>query len=321
MTNIRSLRLSRGLTLIDLALLTDIPARTLAEIEHGLQRLDYESRLRLANIFGVPPEQLWAGTAAAPRAAHAALWRTQAAPLLATALLGALLLSDPLLSQLPPRSAAARAGSTAQSPIPAPQRAALVARPRTTTAMPSPPARSVRMSASSDQGATAASPSLTQPLPTPAPRFVLAEDGPHGCPLAPEAGQIVMTQGYGVGTHEPASVWGAIDLAIDGDGDGNAEPGASQGVQVLATHGGIAHVFMDSWPAGNYVRVADQQSGWSTAYAHLDTVFVAEGQAIPDGAPIGTVGSTGQASGPHLHYEVWRGEENVDPTWLAECSR
>lgn len=307
MANIRSLRLSRGLTLIDLALLTDIPARTLAEIEYGVQRLDYESRARLANVFGVPIEQLWAGAAPAPRSTRRAHWGPRAAPLLAIGLLGALLLTDPLLSQLPPRSAAARAGSTAQPPIPAPQRAALIAQPTAA------PIATIRPPA-----ATAAPPSPTPP-PTPAPRFALAEDGPHGCPLAPAAGQIVMTQGYGVGTHAPAGTWGAIDLAIDGDGDGDAEPETSQGVQVLATHGGVAHVFMDSWPAGNYVRVADQQSGWSTAYAHLDSVFVAEGQAIPDGAPIGTVGSTGQASGPHLHYEVWRGETNIDPTGLVGC--
>ena len=61
MANIRALRISHGLSLIELALLSDIPARTLAEIEYGLQRLDYESRLRLARIFDLPPEQLWAG--------------------------------------------------------------------------------------------------------------------------------------------------------------------------------------------------------------------------------------------------------------------
>ncbi|HEU5099663.1 MAG TPA: peptidoglycan DD-metalloendopeptidase family protein [Roseiflexaceae bacterium] len=315
MTNIRSLRLSRGLTLIDLALLTDIPARTLAEIEYGVQRLDYESRSRLASIFGVPAEQLCAGTA--PRATHRTAWPTRAAPLLVAALLGALLLSDPLLNQLPPRSAAARAGSTSGPALAAVQRAAIIGPPTATAVVtPSPTAASAAAKDTSGLAAAAAAPSPTQP---PTPRYVLAEDGPHGCPLAPEAGRVVMTQGYGVGTHEPAGVWGAIDLAIDGDGDGNAEPDTSRGVQVLATHAGVAHVFLDSWPAGNYVRVADDQSGWSSAYAHLDSVFVAEGQAILAGAPIGTVGSTGQTSGPHLHYEVWRGGENVDPTWLAEC--
>jgi len=130
---------------------------------------------------------------------------------------------------------------------------------------------------------------------------------------------VVTTQGYGIGTHEPASVWGAVDLAIDGDGDGNAEPGMTQGVPIFATHGGVAHVTLDSWPGGNFVRVIDEQAGWATAYAHLDVVSVAEGQAIPAGTIIGTVGSTGMTSGPHLHYEVWHGDENIDPSGLIGC--
>src|SRR5260221_7524183 len=93
-TNIRALRISHGLSLIDLALLSDIPARTLAEIEYGLQRLDYESRSRLARIFDLPPEQLWAGAARAPRVARKAAWYQRAVPALAVALAGALLLSD-----------------------------------------------------------------------------------------------------------------------------------------------------------------------------------------------------------------------------------
>src|SRR6476660_9189610 len=88
-TNIRALRLSHGLSLIDLALLSDIPARTLAEIEYGLQRLDYESRLRLARIFDLSPEQLWAGSVP-PRATRKAAWHQRAVPALAVALAGAL---------------------------------------------------------------------------------------------------------------------------------------------------------------------------------------------------------------------------------------
>jgi murein DD-endopeptidase MepM/ murein hydrolase activator NlpD len=308
-TNIRALRLSHGFTLVELALRTDIPTRTLAEIEHGLQRLDYESRSRLARVFDMPPDQLWAGAAPTPRGAHRAAWLPRAAPALAAALVGAALMSDPLLNQLPPPSAAARAGARAARnagsagapPVAAPPRAAILASPTApTTATPAPPAP-------------------TADPPTPQPRFVLAEDGPHGCPLAPEPGRVVVTQGYSVGTHAPASIWGAVDLAIDGDGDSYAEPGATHGAPILATHGGVARVFLNSWPAGNYVRVVDEQAGWSTAYAHLETVLVADGQMISSGSAIGAVGSTGQASGPHLHYEVWRGGQNVDPSGLIEC--
>jgi murein DD-endopeptidase MepM/ murein hydrolase activator NlpD len=310
-TDIRALRLSRGLTLIDLALLTDIPARTLAQIEYGLQRLDYESRSRLARTFDVRPELLRAGGRRPAVAARRLAWLNLSGPALGIALTSMLLLTEPLLqmpglASVPVRSGALLAANYSQPPglriktleqITA-RRAAAVAAP---TAIPT---------------TTAEPPTPTQ---APTPRFVLAADGPHGCPLAPPIGQVVLTQGYGVGTHAPASVWGAVDLAIDGDGDGFAEPGTTQGVPILATHGGVAHVYLGSWPGGNFVRVVDEQANWGTAYGHLDTVQVADGQIIPDGATIGTVGSTGMATGPHLHYEVWHGGENIDPTGLIGC--
>jgi len=321
-TNIRALRLSYGLSLIELALLSDIPARTLAEIEYGLQRLDYESRSRLARIFDQPPEQLWAGATRPPHAARKATWR-RAGPALAVALAGALLLWDSLLNQLPPLRAAMRLDRPAVAAL-------RLARPSGAPRLGAPRRAALRTNPTTMPTATPATPTTTAQLPTPtqpapsatmiSPRFVLAEDGPHGCPLAPETGSVVMTQGYGVGTHAPASIWGAVDLAIDGDGDGNAEPGATQGTPIFTTHGGIVHVFLDSWPGGNYVRVVDEQAGWSTAYAHLETVFVTEGQAIPAGATLGIVGSTGMTSGPHLHYEVWHGGENVDPSGLIGCN-
>jgi murein DD-endopeptidase MepM/ murein hydrolase activator NlpD len=313
-TNIRALRLSRGLSLIELALLSDIPARTLAEIEYGLQRLDYESRLRLARIFDLPPDQLWAGSA--PHAARKVAWHWRALPALVVALAGAMLVSDSLWNQLPPLSAAPRAGRPAAAAPrqSAPQRLALIASP---TARPTAPPTAPAMPTSAAQ--PPAPTQLAPAAPTLAPRFSLAADGPHGCPLPPEAGRVIMTQGYDIGTHAPASIWGAVDLAIDGDGDGNAEPGATQGVSIIATHAGVAHITLDSWPGGNFVRLVDEPTGWSTAYAHLDAVFMADGQAILAGDMIGTVGSTGQTSGPHLHYEVWHGGENMDPSGLIEC--
>jgi transcriptional regulator with XRE-family HTH domain len=316
-TNLRALRLSHGLSLIDLALLCDIPARTLAEIEYGLQRLDYESRSRLARVFDLPPDQLWAGSA--PPVARKAGWHQRAMPTLAVALVGALLLSESLLNQLPPLSAATRMGEPpmATQTAAAPTSISRLAAPPRLALRPSPTA--LPTAAPTRPAAAAVIPTATQAVPTPPPRFSLAADGPHGCPLAAEIGSIAMTQGYDVGTHAPASIWGAVDLAIDGDGDGYAEPGMTQGMPIAATLGGVARVTLNSWPGGNFVRVVDEQSGWSTAYAHLDSVFVVEGQAVQAGDTIGTVGSTGQTSGPHLHYEVWHGDQNVDPSGLIGC--
>jgi murein DD-endopeptidase MepM/ murein hydrolase activator NlpD len=129
----------------------------------------------------------------------------------------------------------------------------------------------------------------------------------------------MVTQGYDVGTHAPAAVWGALDLAVDGDGDGFPEATSTYGALVFTPHAGAVRVALSSWPGGNYVRVTNAQSGWATAYAHLDQVFVADGQWLEAGAPIGTIGTTGMTTGAHLHYEVWRNGANIDPTPYVQC--
>lgn len=53
---------------------------------------------------------------------------------------------------------------------------------------------------------------------------------------------------------------------------------------------------------GHYV-VLDHGSGESTIYAHLQEVLVVAGQRVDQGAQLGTVGSTGNSTGPHLHFE------------------
>jgi murein DD-endopeptidase MepM/ murein hydrolase activator NlpD len=135
------------------------------------------------------------------------------------------------------------------------------------------------------------------------------DDEPWGNPII--AGRVVMTQGYDVGTHAPAATWGAIDMAVDGDGDGQADIDASFGVPVRATMGGIVKVDYDSYPAGNHVWVIGDR--FKTGYAHLDQILVQDGQIVQRGDIIGTVGSTGLSSGPHLHYHIWLDGVNVNP--------
>jgi murein DD-endopeptidase MepM/ murein hydrolase activator NlpD len=130
----------------------------------------------------------------------------------------------------------------------------------------------------------------------------------------------VITQGYGVGTHAPAHVWGAVDLAVDGNGDGIAEPGSSWYTPIVATHNGVVRVTLDSYPAGHHVWVMAPDGIWRTGYAHLAVVTVIDGQYVQAGDVIGLMGNTGFASGPHLDYQVWRGDENIDPTTLVGCS-
>ncbi|MEF3274216.1 MAG: M23 family metallopeptidase [Chloroflexus sp.] len=124
---------------------------------------------------------------------------------------------------------------------------------------------------------------------------------PSGNPL--RAANTVLTQGYGVGTHAPASVWGAVDLALDGDGDGKADPAGTWNQPVYATHAGRVTLTRDSWPGGNHIWITNDQ--YRTGYAHLAGFAVSDGQWVSRGDLIGYVGSTGMSSGPHLDYQVW----------------
>jgi transcriptional regulator with XRE-family HTH domain len=314
---IRALRRSQGLTLVELALLAGIPARVLGEIEYGLLPLDADSRARLSPIFALAPESLRSGASSelAQERSRGSTSPQRVVLLLSVLSLGVLL----FIAIATPTSTHGSRAAAAPTPIVATQPSmggSHVVPTLIVTTQPSIGSSRVVPTRPTPMPTRTATP--TAP-PTPMPAFTLDSNGPHGCPLVSSVGHIVITQGYGEGTHAPALSAGALDLAIDGDGDGNADPDATRGVTVVATHGGSAHVFLGSWPGGNYVRVEDATTGWSTAYAHLDTVAVADGQSLADGATLGTVGSTGFASGPHLHYEVWRAAEHIDPTDLLTC--
>ena len=67
-------------------------------------------------------------------------------------------------------------------------------------------------------------------------------------------------------------------------------------------------------PAG-YGRFAEirHPNGMTTLYGHLSRLDVASGDRIEAGSRIGLVGSTGRSTGPHLHFEVRRGDRQVNP--------
>ena len=63
---------------------------------------------------------------------------------------------------------------------------------------------------------------------------------------------------------------------------------------------------------GNYVRI-QHGGGIATGYAHMSRIAAAPGQRVRRGQVIGYVGSTGLSTGPHLHYELYRGGATVNP--------
>lgn len=87
---------------------------------------------------------------------------------------------------------------------------------------------------------------------------------------------------------------------------------APAGTTVWATLGGTAHVFRTASGYGLHV-VIDHGSGLSSLYGHLSSVTVAEGVTVRAGQPIGAVGSTGNSTGPHLHFEVRRDDIPENP--------
>lgn len=87
---------------------------------------------------------------------------------------------------------------------------------------------------------------------------------------------------------------------------------AAQGTPVRAVTDGM--VVEAGWSGGYGQLVRLRHAGaMGSGYAHLSQILVAPGTRVRQGEVIGRVGSTGLATGPHLHFEVYRGGEAVDP--------
>ena len=63
---------------------------------------------------------------------------------------------------------------------------------------------------------------------------------------------------------------------------------------------------------GRYIKIS-HDGNVQTSYSHLSAIMVRKGQRIQQGRVIGKVGATGLATGPHLHYQMWKGGRYVDP--------
>lgn len=94
-----------------------------------------------------------------------------------------------------------------------------------------------------------------------------------------------------------------------------ADYAVPQGTPVLAAEDAVVALAGEFFFSGNAVFL-DHGNGLISMYFHLHEVFVEQGGEVSRGRRIGTVGSTGRSTGPHLHFGIrWQGER-VDPALL-----
>jgi len=86
---------------------------------------------------------------------------------------------------------------------------------------------------------------------------------------------------------------------------------------------GRGYVVRAGWMAGYGLLVEVRHPGEvTTRYGHLSALLCGPGDAVDSGQPVGLVGQTGLATGPHLHFEVWQRGQPSDPlAWLGGGSR
>jgi murein DD-endopeptidase MepM/ murein hydrolase activator NlpD len=87
---------------------------------------------------------------------------------------------------------------------------------------------------------------------------------------------------------------------------------AAPGTDIWATAKG--HVTVAGWN-GSYGKMVEVEhpNGYRTRYAHLSRILVRKGQRVDKRKLVGQVGSTGRATGPHLHYELIHNDKQIDP--------
>jgi len=125
-----------------------------------------------------------------------------------------------------------------------------------------------------------------------------ARGGGNGHFVWPEQGPI--TQGFGCTTY-PFEPWdpncsthhfhSGIDI------------GAAWGTPVAAGDSGIAYTYVSDYGYGDHIIVV-HGNGWVSIYGHLSSFAVGNGQGVGRGQVIGYEGSTGNSTGPHLHFEI-----------------
>lgn len=111
--------------------------------------------------------------------------------------------------------------------------------------------------------------------------------------------------------HSMSRGWRSGHYALDINGPGiNGKP-------IVAADGGT--VISAGWNTGGYgyLVIIQHSSGLQTWYAHCSALNVVTGQKVTRGQMIGRVGNTGYSTGPHLHFEVRKNGQRVNPIYYV----
>lgn len=88
------------------------------------------------------------------------------------------------------------------------------------------------------------------------------------------------------------------------------------GTEIYSTGDGIVkEIRSDEWGYGNHI-IIDHGYGYSTLYGHVSRYNVKSGQKVTRGQLIAFIGSTGKSTGPHLHYEVRKNGQALNPAFF-----
>lgn len=115
--------------------------------------------------------------------------------------------------------------------------------------------------------------------------------------LLTPVGSVYVSSGFG-------QRWGRLHRGVD--------LALAQGSEIHAADGGRVYFAGYCGGYGNLVKI-DHGNGMQTYYAHCSSLLVSEGQQVGRGETIALVGSTGNSTGPHLHFEVIINGSCVDP--------
>ena len=91
---------------------------------------------------------------------------------------------------------------------------------------------------------------------------------------------------------------------------------AEKGTTIKSAISGTVMQVSNEGDYGNHLKIC--KDNIITLYAHCDSIFVTEGQEIMQGQEIASVGSTGNSTGPHLHFEIRLDDVPIDPAEIID---